>query len=165
MKITPRNVLAPFPVHLRRPPLCVSSPCTSFSLSHLAPMAATSDGSWVCPECGKVCKSRGGLTKHTSVHRRNIRVGEPHKNLHRIYHPTFDGASNLPSVKTAPNPIPSRNTLPQRWGVPSTRNTIPSPAFETQRRLDSFHFARWVRACRNPIQHSIALKQQHRQTP
>ena len=56
-------------------------------------MAAASGGFFVCSECGKVCKSRGGLTKHTSVHKRRLRVGESFNAFHRVYHPTFNGVS------------------------------------------------------------------------
>ena len=52
-------------------------------------MVAT--GSWTCGECGRVCKSCGGLTKHSSTHKKHSRVGEVCGNLHRIYHPTLDG--------------------------------------------------------------------------
>ena len=60
-----------------------------------------SDGSFICPECGKVCKSCGGLTEHSAVHKRNIRVGEPHENFHRIYHPVFDGTFDIPFTASA----------------------------------------------------------------
>jgi hypothetical protein len=48
---------------------------------------------WICTECGKVCKSRGGLKKHGSVHKRRLCVGETHNDTFRIYHPLLDGMS------------------------------------------------------------------------
>jgi hypothetical protein len=64
-------------------------------------MAATTGGSWICGECGKVCRSRGGLTKHSSAHKKHSRVGQVHDNLHRIYHPTLDGISLFLPVSAA----------------------------------------------------------------
>ena len=58
------------------------------------PMAASSGGLWVCAEYGKVCKSRGGLTKHSSAHKRRPLVGNFRDNSHRIYHPTLNGTSH-----------------------------------------------------------------------
>ena len=78
-----------------------------FRLSHLSSpspsMAATSGGSWVCVECGKVCKSRGGLRRHALAHKRHIRVGEPHGNFDRVYHPTFDCMFYFLLVATSSN--------------------------------------------------------------
>lgn len=54
-------------------------------------MAASSGGLWVCAECGKVCKSSGGLTRHTLIHKRHSHVGQLHENFHRAYHPALDG--------------------------------------------------------------------------
>ena len=51
--------------------------------------------SWVCVECGKVCKSRGGLVQHSSIHKRHPRIGELHNDSHRVYHPRLDGTFNL----------------------------------------------------------------------
>ena len=64
-------------------------------------MAATSGGPWVCEECGKVCKSRSGLTRHTSVHKKRARVGEARDNCHRFYHPTLDGIYDSTSILAA----------------------------------------------------------------
>lgn len=58
-------------------------------------MATTSSSLWVCAECGKVCKSRGGLARHSPVHKRHPRVGEPQNDFHRTYHPTFNGMFNF----------------------------------------------------------------------
>jgi len=55
------------------------------------PMAAISGGLWVCTECGKVCRSRGGLTQHSSSHKRHPRIGELHNDSLRVYHPKLDG--------------------------------------------------------------------------
>ena len=55
------------------------------------PMAAAACGSWICGECGKVCRSRGGLTKHSSVHKKGSRIGGVRDNLHRIYHAALNG--------------------------------------------------------------------------
>jgi hypothetical protein len=54
-------------------------------------MAATSGGPWICAQCGKVCRSRGGLTQHSSSHKRHPRIGERTDNTLRVYHPKLDG--------------------------------------------------------------------------
>ena len=80
-RVAPPYRLAPSSRCLTRVPHPPTSP----------PMAATASGSWTCGECGKVCKSRGGLTKHSSTHKQGSRVGGDRDNLHRIYHATLDG--------------------------------------------------------------------------
>ena len=68
------------------------------------PMATTTGGSWTCGECGRVCKSRNGLTRHSYTHKKLSRVGEVSDNRYRIYHATLDGIPIffLP-VPTIPN--------------------------------------------------------------
>ena len=73
--------------------LCVPPLPTSSSASTSPHMAATMGNLWLCPECGKVCKSRGGLTRHAPVHKRHPRVGKLSDNIQRVYHPTFDGTT------------------------------------------------------------------------
>ena len=69
-------------------------------------MAATPGNLWACVECGKVCRSRGGLVRHSSVHKRHPRIGEPRNNFQRVYHPLFDGiiilSSNNPICSDCP---------------------------------------------------------------
>lgn len=79
-------------LHHLIPTLCLPPPPT---------MAATTGGSWICGECGKVCWSRGGLTKHSSTHKKHSRVGQVHGNLHRINHLTLDGISHFLPISTA----------------------------------------------------------------
>lgn len=85
-------------VHLPRPHLCLPrllfclpDPRSCLPLLRMS----TSGGSWVCPECGKVCKSRGGLTQHSAVHKRHPRVREFDDNSTRSYHPNLDGRSEF----------------------------------------------------------------------
>ena len=68
------------------------------------PMAATPAVFWICDYegCGKVCKSRGGLTKHSSTHNRHPCVGKSHNNLRRTYHPRLDGMSRFLFNSTSP---------------------------------------------------------------
>ena len=68
-----------------------STPSPTF----VPPMAASSGGLWICTECGKVCKSRGGLAQHSSVHKRHRRIGELGDNARRVYHPQLDGISSF----------------------------------------------------------------------
>ena len=113
------------------------------SVSHLAPMAATSGSSWVCVECGKVCKSRGGLMKHSYVHKRRSRtVGGLHENFLRVYHPTFDGM--LLSLLNRTLLTISREALLPRWGVSPIWNAPDSPTLKTQGRLDPFPITRRI---------------------
>ncbi|KAF9790606.1 hypothetical protein BJ322DRAFT_1104263 [Thelephora terrestris] len=76
-------------------------------------MAATPAVFWICEGCGKVCKSRGGLTKHSSTHNRHPCVGKSHNNFRRTYHPRLDGrpcrrdGEFLPPG-TPPTPPPSK---------------------------------------------------------
>ena len=74
-------------------------------------MAATPSNLWVCEECGKVCKSRGGLTRHSPIHKRHSHVGEPHGNFRRVYHPTFTGMTNPLPDPASPDPSPLRETV------------------------------------------------------
>jgi len=92
-------------------------------------MAATSSSSWVCTECGKVCKSRGGLVKHSSIHKRHPRVGESRNGFHRIYHPTFTGMFVFESNPTASNASKGDHVLqmesffqPEHHQAPRRRN-------------------------------------------
>ena len=91
----------PFPSTLSLPLRCLSPPLRRLAFPpyrvipapHLPPpppMAATASGSWMCGECGKVCRSCGGLTKHLSTHKKGSRVGGVGDNLHRVYHATLD---------------------------------------------------------------------------
>ena len=58
-------------------------------------MAAIPGSSWVCAECGKVCKSRGGLAKHHSVHKRHPHTVEFRDNVYRVYHAMLDGMLDI----------------------------------------------------------------------
>ena len=89
------------------------------------PMAAPSGSPWVCTECGHVCKSRGGLTRHSSVHKQTTRVGEPHENFHRIYHPMFDGMYDSPLTMNVSDPIQGKPCC--RDGVFLPPGTPPTP--------------------------------------
>lgn len=73
----------------------LSAFASRFPLFISLPMAATPSDLWVCTECGRVCKSRGGLAQHSSIHKRHLRVGEPRNNFQRVYHPTFNGMLNF----------------------------------------------------------------------
>lgn len=68
-------------------------------------MAATTSGLWICADCGKVCKSRGGLTQHSSSHRRGLRIGELRDDSSRVYHPSLDGMFSSSSSSTSSNPL------------------------------------------------------------
>ena len=86
------SIPLPSPSHCLTHPLHLthSLPHLPFA-SHLPTMAATTGGSWICGECGKVCRSHGGLTKHSLTHKKHSRVRGVHNNFHRIYHPVLDG--------------------------------------------------------------------------
>ena len=96
----PRHCL-PRPCHyLPRPRLCLHIPTSTF----LYPARmSTSGGSWVCSECGKVCKSRGGLTQHSAVHKRHPRVRELNENSTHFYHPDLDSRSKFLFSFASPN--------------------------------------------------------------
>lgn len=75
-------------------PLCITLarclPSLSFPFAS-PPMEISPGGPWICGECDKVCKSRGGLTQHSSVHKRHPRIGVRRNDSHRIYHAKLDG--------------------------------------------------------------------------
>ena len=75
-------------------PLAFTSHIPTSTFLYLARMSA-SGSSWVCLECGKVCKSRGRLTQHSAVHKRHPHVRELDDNSTRFYHPNLDGRSKF----------------------------------------------------------------------
>lgn len=73
-------------------------------------MSTTSAGLWMCEECGKVCKSRGGLMKHISVHKRLPRIDTTHGDFQRTYHSTLNGAFTCFSNPNFPD-LPKGNCV------------------------------------------------------
>lgn len=82
---------------------------SSSLLPTFLPMAATPGNLWACVECGKVCRSRGGLVRHSSVHKRHPHIGELHNNFQRVYHPLFDGTIILSSNDLMRSDCPKGN--------------------------------------------------------
>ena len=144
--VTPKRTSAALCFSKSPPTFPHASFCPVPLFSAFLSMTATSDGPWVCPECGKVCKSCSGLTRHSLVHKRNVCVGQPHENLYRIYHPTFDGMLLFSLTKSLLT-LFIRNTLSQRWGVSPTWDPANTPTFKTRQRLEPFHLTRQVRTC------------------
>lgn len=68
---------------------------STLPLSSLSPMATPSGHLWVCTECGKVCKSAGGLMKHAFTHKWHSHVGRFGGNFHCTYHPALNGTSSV----------------------------------------------------------------------
>ena len=88
----PRVHLPHLSLHLPRLRPYLPCPCSAFPCP--AGMSA-SGGSWVCLECGKVCKSCGGLTQHSAIHKCHPHMRELDDNSTHIYHPSLDGMFNF----------------------------------------------------------------------
>ena len=96
--------------------------------SHLPAMAAASGGLWTCTECGKVCRSRSGLTRHIPIHKRHPRIGEPLDNSGRVYHPNLDGMLSPPPRRTSSDPFLKGNHVVQMESFsPLERRQLPHP--------------------------------------
>ena len=72
----------------------------------------STSGSWVCAECGKVCKSQGGLTQHSAVHKHHPRLKDFDNNTTRLYHPNLDGGFNFSFCPTSSD-LPKGNHVDQ----------------------------------------------------
>ena len=90
-------------------------------------MAAAPGGPWMCVECGKVCRSHGGLNRHTSVHKRHPRIGELRDNLCRVYHPGLDGMLSSLSSLTSSNPLKGNRVIQMESFFPLEHHQLPHP--------------------------------------
>lgn len=87
-------------------------------------MAATSGGHWICLECGKVCKSRGGLTQHSSVHKRHPRVDHIRNTSYRIYHAYLDGMFGSLFYLFDPDPLQENRAVRMESSFPPERHQL-----------------------------------------
>lgn len=90
-------------------------------------MATTTGGPWICTECGKVCKSRGGLTQHSSSHKRHPCLGELRGNSYRIYHAKLDGMPSFSSSLTSSNPLKGNHVAEMGSFFPLEHHQLPHP--------------------------------------
>lgn len=93
----------------------------------LPTMAASSDGAWICVECGKVCKSCGGLSQHSSVHKRHPRIGETRNNSYRVYHAYLDGIFSPSSSFIRSNTLKENHAVQTESSSPLERRQRPHP--------------------------------------
>lgn len=96
-------------------------------------MVSNSQCSLVCLECGKVCRSQGGLTQHSAVHKRYPRVTKFGDDSTRLFHPKLDGELDflfgfMITVTCVPNF--SRTAVQLIWRLPSPWNSTNPPAAE-----------------------------------
>ena len=115
---------------------------------------STSSGLWVCSECGKVCKSHGGLTQHSAVHKHHPYVRELDKNSTCFYHPNLDGRFEFSFSFASPN-LPKENHA--NW----MESSSPMTPQLSQWWLVSVWIVCWIQTCQDPIQQSLSLKQHH----
>lgn len=107
------------------------APCTCHALQvpHLhftfPTMAATSGGAWVCAECGKVCRSRGGLTQHSSTHKRYPRMRKLHDTSYRVYHPSLDGMFSLSLCLASSDPLQGSHVIQMENSSLLERHQLP----------------------------------------
>ena len=115
------------------------SMCPAFA-SHLPVMATTSGGPWICTECGKVCKSHGGFTQHSSIHKQRPRIGELRANSYRVYHPKLDGMLTFSSSNLiGSNPLKESHVVQMENFFPLERHQPLPPRSLLKIGLLSYH--------------------------